>query len=235
MIELDYLEIVLRISISIIFSSIIGYERESKGHDAGLRTHILVCLGATLITLIQVEATYSILQIGLEHSDTAQMLNTDITRMIAQIVSGIGFLGAGTIIVTKKSVTGLTTAASIWTIAGLGIAIGMGYYFLSFVGCIAIFLVLRIIKRLFRFQSSKRLEIYYIHRKETKNYLNDYFKKRNISILNVDYSIDSREEGNTVYMNLYSLSMPTETTFTQIIDDLSLYDNIVSLRTLQEA
>lgn len=135
MFELAYSEIILRLILAVLFGSAIGYEREIKGHDAGLRTHILVCVGACIITLVQLQVTYSTIEMALSEPDLTQVLNTDMTRIPAQIISGIGFLGAGTIIVTKKSVTGLTTAASIWAIAGLGIAVGMGSYFLALIGC----------------------------------------------------------------------------------------------------
>lgn len=102
MFELEYSEIFLRLIMSVVFGSTIGYEREIKGHDAGLRTHILVCVGACIITLVQLQVTYSTVEMALSESDLTQVLNTDMTRMPAQIISGIGFLGAGTIIVTKK-------------------------------------------------------------------------------------------------------------------------------------
>lgn len=85
-----------------------------------MRTHILVCMGACIIALIQVEIASGALRDALEYPQLAGTIRSDEARLIAQVVSGVGFLGAGTIIVTKQSVTGLTTAASLWAIAGLG-------------------------------------------------------------------------------------------------------------------
>lgn len=102
MFELDYGEIFFRIILAVLFGSVVGYEREVKGHDAGLRTHILVCVGACIVTLVQLDVTYNTVEMAIKNPDLLQVLNTDMTRMPAQIISGIGFLGAGTIIVTKK-------------------------------------------------------------------------------------------------------------------------------------
>lgn len=234
MFELEYSEIFLRLILAVAFGSVIGYEREIKGHDAGLRTHILVCAGACIITLVQLQVTYSTVEMGLSQPDLAQVLNTDMTRMPAQIISGIGFLGAGTIIVTKKSVTGLTTAASIWTIAGLGIAVGMGSYFLALMGCLVILLVLRVIKRLFRVQSSKRIEIYYVNRKETKEFLASYFASMRINVLGLDYSVDINNVEKNSYINLYTLSLPDTKSIASVVEDLSEFEYIRRIHTLRE-
>lgn len=100
-----------------LFSGIIGYERETNGHAAGLRTHILVSLGACLIMIVSISAP------GFSSSTTR-----DPARLAAQVVSGIGFLGAGTIIQNGTNVRGLTTAATIWLCGGIGLACGSGYF-----------------------------------------------------------------------------------------------------------
>jgi putative Mg2+ transporter-C (MgtC) family protein len=104
--------IAFRLLLAVIFGSIIGLEREINNHPAGFRTHILVCIGATLITLISIHS--------FETGDPG--------RVAAQIVSGIGFLGAGTIMREGTTIRGLTTAASLWSVAGVGMAIGSGFY-----------------------------------------------------------------------------------------------------------
>lgn len=234
MFELEYNEIIFRLIMAVVFGSIIGYEREIRGHDAGLRTHILVCVGACIITLVQLQVTYNMIEMALSEPSLNQVLNTDMTRMPAQIISGIGFLGAGTIIVTRKSVTGLTTAASIWTIAGLGIAVGMGSYFLALISCLIILLVLRVIKKLFRVQSSKRIEIYYVNREETKKFLTHYFANMNINILGLDYSVDTKSTEKNSYVNLYTLSLPDTKSIASVVEDLSEFENIQRIHTLRE-
>ena len=109
-------EMIARLFLAAILSGLVGYEREIHGRLAGFRTHILVCVGSTLIMLTSMYI-FEIYR-GLATPDPA--------RIAAQVVSGIGFLGAGTIIRFKASVRGLTTAASLWTIAGIGLAVGSG-------------------------------------------------------------------------------------------------------------
>jgi putative Mg2+ transporter-C (MgtC) family protein len=101
-----------------VLGGVIGLEREVKGKPAGLRTNILICVGATLLTDVSIHI--GILENGQRIGDPA--------RLAAQIVSGIGFIGAGTIMQGGGMVTGLTSAATIWVVASLGIAIGAGYY-----------------------------------------------------------------------------------------------------------
>ena len=109
-------EIVLRLVLSAVIGGLIGIEREANNRPAGLRTHVLVTLGASLIMLISIDGFNDLGQIG------------DPARLAAQVVSGIGFLGAGTILRTGNHIRGLTTAASLWVCAGIGLAIGNGYY-----------------------------------------------------------------------------------------------------------
>ena len=111
----NYAEIVLRLVLALVLGGTIGIERSGTNHDAGMRTHILVCLGATAIMVISntMHGTYG----------------GDIGRMGAQVVSGIGFLGAGCILISGNRIKGLTTAAGLWATAAVGLALGMGYYF----------------------------------------------------------------------------------------------------------
>ena len=115
-VELTWVSIILRIILAVLIGGIIGSERGRSGSPAGLRTHILVCLGSAMTALISV---YIATKGGFD----------DIARIPAQVISGIGFLGAGMIIVKKNNViTGLTTAAGMWATATIGIAIGYGFY-----------------------------------------------------------------------------------------------------------
>jgi putative Mg2+ transporter-C (MgtC) family protein len=137
-------EALLRLVIAAGLGGAIGLERELRDHEAGFRTHLLVSLGACVFTLVSAYAwtdwTFS----------TAQGVVFDPTRIAAQIVTGIGFLGAGAIIVRGISVRGLTTAATLWVVAAIGMAVGTGYYEVA-VGAAALVLVslgpLRLISR----------------------------------------------------------------------------------------
>ena len=130
--EVTYLAVVLRITVAFLLGGILGLERGLKQRPAGLRTHMLVCVGACMIMLTN-QYIYQVFGTG------------DPVRMGAQVVSGIGFLGAGSIIVTSRSqIKGLTTAAGLWASACLGLAVGIGFYEVAVVGGICILLVLTI-------------------------------------------------------------------------------------------
>src|SRR5215471_12437815 len=106
--------IALKLVLAVILGGIIGIERESRDKPAGLRTNVMICIGSTLFMSISTKV--------------AQMLGGDPTRIAAQIITGIGFLGAGAVLHSHGFVMGLTTAATIWVVAGVGMAIGAGFY-----------------------------------------------------------------------------------------------------------
>lgn len=115
---MDVFLVATRLILAAILGAVIGIEREIKNRAAGFRTHIIVRVGACLIMLIGIDG------IGKFSSDTAR----DTARIAGQVISGIGFLGAGTILQKKNAVTGLTTAATLWLSAAIGLAVGIGYY-----------------------------------------------------------------------------------------------------------
>lgn len=125
-------EILLRLALACILGGLIGLERERNKQPAGLRTHILVCVGATLVMLCNIF-------IFEKYKGVA---NIDPARLGAQVISGIGFLGAGTIIKEGLSIRGLTTAASLWVVACMGIAIGLGFYTGALISTLFILIIL---------------------------------------------------------------------------------------------
>ena len=131
-------EMALRLLMSCILGGIIGYEREAHRKTAGLRTHILVSIGSCLIMILSIKIYESV----------QGLTNTDPARLAAQVVSGIGFLGAGSIIKDGPTVKGLTTAASLWVVSGVGLAVGSGYYIEAFITTGLVFLTLSILSRL---------------------------------------------------------------------------------------
>ncbi len=124
------LELLARLVLALLFGGVIGYERERQNRPAGLRTHILVCAGSALIMMVS---------IGMWAAYGGPGSNVDPGRIAAQVVSGIGFLGAGTILREGVTIRGLTTAASLWVAAGIGLAVGGGFY-LGAVGTTALVL-----------------------------------------------------------------------------------------------
>lgn len=131
-------EIIVRLVLSVVVASVIGFDREHKNRPAGIKTHVLVCVGACIIALIQKKIGYDALQIALTEPKFAGVVRADEARLIAQVVSGIGFLGAGTILVQHRTIMGLTTAASLWAVAGLGLALGMGDYAIGVAGAVTV-------------------------------------------------------------------------------------------------
>jgi putative Mg2+ transporter-C (MgtC) family protein len=124
----EYLEIVFRIVAALVAGGLIGLERSHRGRPAGFRTHALVCLASSLLMLVTVYESHWFPQ------DSAARVIVDPTRMAQGIMTGIGFVGAGAIIKEGFTVRGLTTAASIWITAAIGILTGIGFYFAALVG-----------------------------------------------------------------------------------------------------
>lgn len=134
--EVNNASIVLRIALSILAGGVIGFERGMKNRPAGLRTYMLVCLGACIVMMTN-QYIFQTYQAG------------DPVRMGAQVVSGIGFLGAGTIIITRRNqIKGLTTAAGLWAAACIGLALGIGFYEAAILGGIMIFVILTVLQRI---------------------------------------------------------------------------------------
>ncbi|WP_461206190.1 MgtC/SapB family protein [Clostridium sp. DL1XJH146] len=141
------IEILTRLIISVLIGGIIGFEREYKNRPAGLRTHMLVCVGSCVVSIIQILMIEEATNMITANPALNASIKVDIGRMSAGVISGIGFIGAGTIIHHKGSVSGLTTAATLWIVACIGIAIGMGYYFLCISTTVIIILVVVLIKK----------------------------------------------------------------------------------------
>lgn len=127
-----------KLLLSVILGSMVGLERRRKGQIAGMRTFSLICMGATLAMLVSIYIPQEYL--GLKNGDPG--------RIAAQVISGVGFLGAGAIIQMKGSVKGLTTAAGIWSMAAIGLAIGAGMYVISITAVVLILFVLTVAERL---------------------------------------------------------------------------------------
>lgn len=131
------MEFILKLLLATALGALIGFEREKYGHHAGFRTNVVVCLTSTIITLVSTEY--------FPDPDSA-------ARIITALLTGVGFIGAGTIIITKDHVIGLTTAATIWAVCGLGVVIGLGHYSVAilFAILIIIFLRLKVIEKRLR-------------------------------------------------------------------------------------
>ena len=135
--QLNELSVIVRMVIAMICGGLIGFERASKRRAAGFRTYMVVCMGATLAMLLNQYIDYMLVEVW------AISQTTDAARLGAQVINGIGFLGAGTIILTgTQQVKGLTTASGLWASACMGLAIGAGFYEAALIACLMIVLVI---------------------------------------------------------------------------------------------
>lgn len=224
--ELPLYEIILRIVMAIIIGGVIGYERGHQNRPAGFRTHILVCLGAAIVSMIQDQLRVNILKYTILHPEVAQVLKTDLGRIGAQVVSGIGFLGAGTIMRDKGIIGGLTTAASIWATGCLGLSIGWGFYYLAIPAGIGIIIVLVTLKKLERYwiENKHIMKIDIQYNKEysysdilIKNY--NIFKEMNVRIKDVTKSIEESKIS-------YTLIVAKQMEAVDVLLELSKYEHI---------
>lgn len=210
------LEIIIRLILASILGALLGLERESSNRPAGFRTHVLVTLGSALIMLVSKDG---FIFDGVRTGDPA--------RLAAQVISGIGFLGAGTIMKTGDSIKGLTTAASLWVSAGLGLAIGAGYYL---GGIVAGFIALLTLLNLGHFQERlnkskyKTIEIRALNSPGIIGRIGIALGKHQISIKDIKiYSDDEKNEESEILEIRFTLKIPN------YLDLPSLYNEIYNL------
>ncbi len=213
----------IRLVLAFILAGIVGFEREKKGHAAGLRTHILVCMGAALTTLTGIFC--------------ADMLgfSSDPMRIGAQVVSGIGFIGAGTIMVTRGThVRGLTTAAGLWSTAAIGLALGAGFYEGAVICTLLISIVISRLKGLDRIlnKHKKYMEIYIeVNGTKNVNTVLDEVKKAGVDTSEVDITVP--RSGNTenvgVTLELYAKGkkLMSEKEITELVRNIDNVDIII--------
>ena len=214
-----------RIAVAVVIGAVIGIDREIKNRPAGMRTHVRVCVGAALVSLIEQQTVACVLALG-EQS----VVNVSMGRITTSVISGVGFLGAGTIFMTERKISGLTTAASLWCTACIGLAVGSGFIFMGAAAGAIVLVILRLMQRIVHVNTLKRLEVQFIHRAQTLAFLNDYFSSMGVKILDVDFHAENRPEGN-LYTNLYTLSMPSHTSYVDLIGTLSENPNVRTVRT----
>lgn len=224
------LEILVRLFFSVFVGAVIGVEREYKNRPAGMRTHVLVCLGSATVAIME-GLIFTLMR---KHQGDPAVSFT-VGRMSAQVISGIGFLGAGTIFTLQKKILGLTTAASLWNAACLGLLIGYGYYWLSLILCGFVLLVLMLLQRIIHVNAIKRVEVRFRNREETLPMITGFLEKNNITVLDIDFHVESfAEDGireHSVYTNLYTLHLPPNIKYSDIVLQLSEYANIEAVRT----
>lgn len=220
--EVTYLAVILRIFAAVLIGGLIGLERGLKNRPAGLRTYMVVCLGACLVMLT--------------NQYVCQTFGTgDPVRMGAQVVSGIGFLGAGTIMVTRRNqIKGLTTAAGLWTAAGVGLALGVGFYEAAIAGALAEFVVMTLLQRMDNrlHRNAKVLEVYI--ELSTDCSLGDFLREvraKDIDVRDVQRELDSDSEvGTRSYFAV--LKLEKRQNHIGVVDDMRTIPGVVYLEEL---
>lgn len=211
----DY-EIAFRLLLACIFGGIVGYERERNDSPAGFRTHILVCLGAALIMVLSMYGFSNFVTV-----------NKDPARLAAQVVSGIGFLGAGTILRDKTSVRGLTTAASLWVVSAIGLAVGAGFYFSSILATLLVFLTLERTIETYFFRNSQVLKVITVNGTCKAKEIQRIIVSHNIYPQNIFMKLLKEEDNKTTIE--YTLRTPfRKINMELLIDDIKEIDGIYS-------
>lgn len=213
-------QIVFRLLLAVFFGALIGLEREHAHRPAGLRTHILVCTGSCLVMLTS-EFVYN-------HYHQFSP-NMDVARLGAQVISGVGFLGAGTIIRNGSSVKGLTTAASIWAVACIGLATGIGFYFGAVIATITIFLCLAYSKKFAKFHDSQKMSLEIISKSDNVNDLiTSIEKKFNENAINITkISITSQNDNSSEIF--FNLSMSDSINTTTMLSNIYSLPGVMSI------
>ncbi len=192
-------EMFFRVVISLLCGAFVGIERTNRGKEAGIRTHAIVALASCLMMII---SQYGFSDFFADFAQGNVDTRLDPSRIAAQIVSGIGFLGAGTIFIHKNVVTGLTTAAGIWAVAGVGMAIGCGMYFIGISCTVVIIVAQLILHKSAKFTSNQpetKMSFVLEDNEDNINMLFDEIKKIDATVLETEYD---KKEGNLLEISL---------------------------------
>jgi putative Mg2+ transporter-C (MgtC) family protein len=209
--------ILFRLVLAAVLSGMIGFEREFHGRAAGLRTHILLCIGSTLVMLTSMHIfdVYS------------SRVAVDPARIAAGVITGIGFLGAGTIMHSRSSVRGLTTAASLWVVAGLGLAVGSGLYFGAIVTTALTIITLFLFSKLEHVMIRRDwYRTIYIEAKEGTDRLKAIRQAlTHFGVEITDFEADRSEDGSNMVLRL-GLKLQNTKRAAQILSDIGSLDGV---------
>ena len=220
--EIDTLTAAVRLVLAVICGACIGLERERKRRPAGFRTHILICLGAAMTTMT---SQYITLNLG---------LFTDMARLGAQVIAGIGFIGAGTIIITKRrQVKGLTTAAGLWADAVVGLCLGAGFFEAAIIATIIILLAEIVFVRLEYFIVSNartiNIVVEYIEGGDLGRIV-DEIKQTSTDIIDLELTKNNKEQRTCCA--IFSLRLPRKVTHAELISKISKLSCVITVEEL---
>ncbi|WP_010278422.1 MgtC/SapB family protein [Paenibacillus senegalensis] len=222
-------DLTLRIVLALVLGGLIGLEREWSNHAAGFRTHILVCVGSASIMLLSIY--------GFSEFVNEFNVRTDPARLAAQVISGIGFLGAGAILRTGSSVSGLTTAASIWVVAAIGLSVGAGFYYAAFLVTalvlISLFLLNKWEKHMLRHRRNQKISLKIKDRPGSLGAIATTFGNYDIQIRNLSMEHehdDAPDDSGDHTVNLhFTLKMKNSAMLVQALEEVSGLDYVLSV------
>jgi len=213
---MNMIEIILKLFLAIALGGLIGLERESSHKPAGFRTHILICMGSAMMMILSMllvqEEVFS---------------QSDLSRIAAGVITGIGFIGAGTIIQARGSVIGLTTAATLWAVAGLGLVIGAGYYLASIVYCLLLIFTLIIFGKFEEMSLQKAAFRYQLKTQTSKDVLINVKKLAIHEGIKFD-AVTQKIDGDLAYIKFsFTADEEKENKFNQGLSDI---DGILEIK-----
>ena len=218
--DITWQSALVRLLISFFIGSLVGIERETHNQPAGLRTHILISIGATIVMLISIYIPQTF----------TNFQNGDPGRIAAQVVSGIGFLGAGAILKFGGDVKGLTTAASIWAMAALGLAVGAGMYAISFIGVAVILFALTIMdifeKKVFKERTLRKIELTIKKKDADIHSLKSLLKEMDVRIVSTGFERNVNEANAKI---TFFAGVTRNIDVQKLSDNLEKYPGVTSI------
>jgi putative Mg2+ transporter-C (MgtC) family protein len=229
--EMNTASVLLRLTLAVIFGGLIGLERERKRRPAGMRTYMLVCLGAALTVLLS-QYEYYMLNHDWAAIAAEVGIRTDVSRFGAQVINGIGFLGAGTIIVTgHQEVKGLTTAAGLWASACMGLAIGAGFYECVLLSFALILLSIRLLPAIENaiVENARNMNIYVeFQSMDDVGPILNRIKSQDVQIYDVDIT-RGREETNRHPSAVFSVRLHQKQAHTHVLAAISELKSVYTI------
>lgn len=227
-------QVIMRLVVAALCGLVIGLERELRAKEAGVRTHFLVCFGSALFMVVSVYGFLSLTDASLVSATKDMSIvngdefrRFDQARIAAQIVSGIGFIGAGTIMVNRGNITGLTTAAGLWVVAGIGMAIGCGLYIIGVVATVFVLVGLELLRIFFHKERLTSTLVYKTLNREAIQHLEQALRKKGWNIVSHDMAVKGKRSSDAYRVTLTlqkhaSLSDDALVTFLQNFPDITL-------------
>ena len=229
-------DILIRLALATFVGGLIGYEREYTNRPAGFRTHILVCVGAAVATMVEISMTNETIKMIIANPALGAAIRTDTGRFGAQVITGIGFLGAGTILHEKGSIKGLTTAASVWVVACIGLGVGSGFYFLSVSSAVGVYIVLVVFKQIESRYIDKlktvKLEIKFKDKVQFVKDIEDFFDSKKIKVKRIEFILETGLEEVQYKKCIYTVLIARYFKIEDIIQELCGLEEIITVSSI---